>query len=141
MKAKQKFLICVLVLVVLAIVAFGYYFNGSFTNHVPATVSLRYERVNSGVTVFDTSPLMATGISMEPTMSTGNTLLLRPYDGVGLLKEGTIVIAIHDDNTIAHRVVASYWPDFVYMKGDNNKRVDKIPIENVTHIVVGVLYT
>lgn len=84
------------------------------------------------------------GISMEPTFNTGNTLLLKHYEG-GELEKGDIVRYKDKDSVYGgytlHRIVGEQ-PNGAYItQGDNNKMREVVFPQSITHIVLGVLYT
>lgn len=80
------------------------------------------------------------GPSMEPTLFPGNTLLLRQYNPDIRLEEGQIIRFIYENRTYVHRVLAVY-EDKVITQGDNSDRTESILPKDITHVVVGVLYT
>lgn len=79
------------------------------------------------------------GSSMQPTMFTGHTALMREYEG-GDLDEGSIVMT---ESSMVHRIKADYTGprDFYATQGDNNKGSEVVKPSEITHVVVGVLYT
>lgn len=80
------------------------------------------------------------GPSMEPTIFPGNTLLLRQYAPDTQLEEGQIIRFTNGNRTYVHRILAVY-EDKVITQGDNSDRTESISPEDITHVVVGVLYT
>lgn len=82
------------------------------------------------------------GKSMRPTIFSGNTVLMKEYEG-GPISEGEILRYSTDSGDIIHRVQANYLDtgDYILMKGDNNEHASRIEKSQITHRVVGVLYT
>jgi hypothetical protein len=82
------------------------------------------------------------GKSMRPSIWTGNTVLMQDYEG-GPIKTGQILRYRTDSGFVIHRVQANYLETsgYLLMKGDNNKGSSKIKEEQITHKIVGVLYT
>ncbi len=82
------------------------------------------------------------GKSMQPTIFSGNAVLLEEYDG-GSISEGEILRYEKGDGYVIHRVQANYLAtsDYLLMRGDNNDQSSRISQEQVTHRVVGVLNT
>lgn len=81
------------------------------------------------------------GSSMRPTAFTGNTLLLKEYNKTtDVLKEGMIIIYDSGNSKVAHRIEALY-NNKLALQGDNNYYSEEIYYENITDIVVGVLFT
>ncbi len=80
------------------------------------------------------------GPSMEPTIFPGNTVLLRPLAENAPLEEGQIVRFTLGNRTYVHRIVAVY-DDEVITKGDNSLTTETVARQDITHVVVGVLYT
>lgn len=80
------------------------------------------------------------GPSMEPTIFPGNTVLLRPLAENAALEEGQIVRFTIENRTYVHRIVAVY-DDQIVTKGDNSLSTEAVARSDITHVVVGVLYT
>lgn len=82
------------------------------------------------------------GKSMRPTIWTGNTILMQEYEG-GPVDTGQILRYKTDDGYVIHRVQANYLETsgYLLMRGDNNEGSSRISQEQITHKVVGVLYT
>jgi hypothetical protein len=84
----------------------------------------------------------ASGTSMEPTFSTGNTWIMQKYDNETELVEGQIISYTDNEGSkVAHRITASYYPEFVIVSGDNNMATEKVYINQINYIMIGVLYT
>ena len=80
------------------------------------------------------------GPSMEPTIFPGNTIVLRAYTLDTELREGQIIRFIYEDRTYVHRVLAVY-EDKIITQGDNSDTTESISRKDITHVIVGVLYT
>ncbi len=80
------------------------------------------------------------GPSMQPTIYDGNLLIEARYNKQEL-KEGHIIRFMRDDGTaVIHRVRADYG-DRVYVQGDSLKDGEIINKDQITHLVIGVLFT
>ena len=77
---------------------------------------------------------------MEPTIFPGNTIVLRAYTLDTELREGQIIRFIYEDRTYVHRVLAVY-EDKIITQGDNSDKTESISRKDITHVIVGVLYT
>lgn len=98
-----------------------------------------YKINGSNIILSNASLCRITGISMRPTMFTGNKIIKTEYNEQ-YLKEGQIIIYKNDDNTtVAHRIKALY-SDHLYVQGDNNKGHEKIQYDQIESIIIGVLY-
>ena len=84
---------------------------------------------------------MTFGQSMYPTIMIGNTLLLQKYPKYLKLKEGVIVRFNYGNATYVHRIKKIKLDGKIITQGDNVYETEEIYPENVTDIVVGVLYT
>ena len=84
----------------------------------------------------------AVGMSMYPTLQTGNTIfyVAYPKDGKLPLKEGMIVRFKKDNSYITHRIVSLY-NDYAITKGDNSNSVEEVKYKDIAHVAIGVLYT
>ena len=82
------------------------------------------------------------GKSMRPTIFSGNTVLMEEYKG-GPISEGDILRYSTDSGSVIHRVQGNYLNtgDYLLMKGDNNEYSSQIQRSQITHKVVGILYT
>jgi hypothetical protein len=79
---------------------------------------------------------------MQPTIFSGNMALLQRYDG-GEIEEGQILRYTKGDSAAIHRVQANYLDTggYLLMRGDNNRFSERIEKSQITHRVVGILYT
>lgn len=81
------------------------------------------------------------GSSMEPTLFNENTVIVREYTTQDI-DQGDIVRYSDEDNYVIHRVTGDYEDEgYVMTKGDNNVGSEKVLVEDIEHIIVGVLYT
>lgn len=86
---------------------------------------------------------LSEGISMEPSLQEGNTLILMKTKNVDL---GDIVVyeytrpSTGEEILVAHRVQI-IGKDFIVTKGDNNPVFDSpIPFDKIKYKVIGVIY-
>ena len=80
------------------------------------------------------------GPSMQPTIYDGNLLIEARYNKQEL-KEGHIIRFMRNDGTaVIHRVRADYG-ERVYVQGDSLKDGEIINKDQITHLVIGVLFT
>ena len=80
------------------------------------------------------------GPSMQPTLFDGHLLIEKSYNGSSL-EEGSIIRFIRQDGTaVIHRVRADYG-DELFVQGDSLKDGEIIQKDQVTHIIIGVLFT
>ena len=80
------------------------------------------------------------GPSMQPVIYDGNLLIEKRYDNEQLT-EGQIIRFMRSDGTaVVHRVRADYGVK-VYVQGDSLKEGEIIDKEQITHIVIGILFT
>lgn len=117
--------------------------ESSINNYIQAPyteVDYNFEHQEVSVEADDT--INPEGKSMRPTVFSGNTLLLKDFEG-GEIKEGEILRYEDGDGFVIHRVQANYLKtsDYLLMRGDNNEYSSRITKDQVTHKVIGVLYT
>ena len=80
------------------------------------------------------------GPSMQPTIYDGNLLIEKRYNDEQL-KEGHIIRFMRNDGiAVIHRVRADYG-ERVYVQGDSLKEGEIINKDQITHLVIGVLFT
>lgn len=87
--------------------------------------------------------------SMKPTINAYNTMLEQEYTGEEKLSEGEIIRykvdeSRYNNSHIIHRITINNRerePNYVWTKGDNRENADRIHLDNITHGVVGVIYT
>jgi len=81
------------------------------------------------------------GASMQPTMFSGNVILLRDYEGQDL-KEGMIVEYDTGKDRGVHRIKGDYQgtSDRVLVTGDSSQGSNYIKISSVERIAVGVIF-
>lgn len=97
------------------------------------------------------------GSSMQPTIFEGNTLLEKKYSNNTILKTGDIVryyrftkttpdcnTIINNSNitdeAVIHRINAIY-QDYILVQGDNLNEQENIQPCQITHKIIGVIYT
>jgi len=102
---------------------------------------LKYALTESGLVILSSNDIGAlSGSSMQPVIFDGNILIEKKYDGENL-EEGQIVRFIRKDGAaVVHRVRADYGST-LYVQGDSLKEGEVIDKKQVTHIVIGVLFT
>lgn len=83
------------------------------------------------------------GMSMRPTIFTGNTVLLDKYVDEEIEAGQIIRYRSENGGHIIHRVRANYLDTegYLLVKGDNTDTSERVEKGKVTHIVEGVLYT
>ena len=80
------------------------------------------------------------GPSMQPTIYDGNLLVEKKYNNEQL-QEGQIIRFMRSDGTaVIHRVRADYG-ERVYVQGDSLKDGEIINKDQITHLVIGILFT
>ena len=81
------------------------------------------------------------GPSMQPVIFDGNLVIERIYDKSSKLEEGQVVRFLREDGTaVIHRVRADYGST-VYVQGDSLKEGEIISKNQITHVIIGVLFT
>ncbi len=107
----------------------------------PTHIAVQAQETEEGIILEENLVLRGLqGPSMEPSIFPGNTLLLRPVTDKTAIREGHIVRFNYGDETYVHRVLAAY-ENRIITQGDNSLTQESISREDITHIVVGVLYT
>jgi hypothetical protein len=79
------------------------------------------------------------GPSMQPTIFDQNIIIEKQYDG-SALEEGQVVRFMRGSTAVVHRVRADYG-DTVYVQGDSLKDGEIISKSQITHVIIGVLFT
>lgn len=104
---------------------------------------VRYSNEDSSIEVEADAVSRPEGMSMRPTIFTGNTVLLDKYEGEEIGAGQIIRYRSENGGYIIHRVRANYLDTegYLMVKGDNTDSSEKVEKEQVTHIVEGVLYT
>jgi len=82
------------------------------------------------------------GPSMQPVIFDGNVLIEQKYEQGMQLSEGMVVrFERSPDEYVIHRIRAIYNDGTVFVQGDSLKEGERIRTSQITHIVVGVLFT
>lgn len=115
-------------------------------NHIqPSNLDIDFVEENGSVVVEDVDYVHSvSGSSMRPTIFTGNTILYREFNhDFDTVEEGDIVRFRYGDGAVVHRVAGNYvrTSGKVVTLGDNNEGTEHVPVENITHVAVGTLYT
>lgn len=103
-----------------------------------------YRESGSRVTVSDIDMVNSvSGKSMQPRFFTDHTLLYREVDSPEELEEGDVVrFYVEDEGYYVHTIEGMYLENgFAYTRGDNNPDGEVTDFEDISHVVVGVLYT
>lgn len=114
-----------------------------YNNIQPSHLDINYDKYGDEIDIENVDQLTTiNGQSMQPTMFTGNTILMTEYSEDIELEEGMIV---KTESKTVHRIRGNYLslPDknYVTTQGDSNTDHEKTRAENITHIAIGVLYT
>ena len=129
---KYIFIVLFVTIVTLLLIAFGQkeehtlitekYHNGAHINFTDyETIEVTY------------------GIRMAPKFFPGNKLMYHNYTGQEI-KTGYIVCYKSYKSEACHRVISVYEKEIV-VRGDNNKNDEIISLDNVTKIVLGIIYS
>lgn len=81
-----------------------------------------------------------TGPSMQPAIFDQNTIIEKTYNQEPLLEGQIVRFTRADKQAVIHRVRADYG-DKVYVQGDSLKEGEIINKNQITHIVIGVIFT
>ena len=113
---------------------------GKNNNIQPAHVDVQYSMRGSDLIIKNVAGVSDVfGYSMQPTIFTGNKLILKQYHDRSQLKEGVIIYYKTNDRYRVHRIKGLY-EDFLVVQGDNLPEEEKIRYDQIKYIVVGVLY-
>lgn len=109
-------------------------------------ISFDFDWNESTVTINDIDTWSQSyGKSMQPTMWSGHTLLMREFNlEEDTLQEGMVLrYEKEDGGGVVHRLQGNYHrtSERLLLRGDNNRGPESIDSEQVTHQVVGVLYS
>lgn len=80
------------------------------------------------------------GPSMQPTIFDQNTIIEKSYNQEPLIEGQIIRFERANNQAVIHRVRADYG-DKVFVQGDSLKEGEIINKDQITHIVIGVLFT
>ena len=81
-----------------------------------------------------------TGPSMQPTIFDQNTIIEKSYNQEPLVEGQVIRFTRANGQAVIHRVRADYG-NKVFVQGDSLKEGEMINKDQITHIVIGVLFT
>ena len=112
------------------------------TNNIQAPHNyIYYEEVNNKLIIHNVKTDSFTGSSMQPTIWTGNRLIIKEYNrDYDVLKEGMIIMYKTESGLVVHRIKAIYY-SHILTQGDNlYEQSEKIKYEDVKYIIQGVLY-
>ena len=81
------------------------------------------------------------GYSMQPAIFSGNSMIGVEYDGQKL-KDGMIIRYKRNDKFVVHRIKGCYeeW-GYVTTQGDNTEYTENVDLDQITDIIVGVIFT
>ena len=113
------------------------------TNHIQAPhFNVDYYVRDNVIYINDSKIENFNGDSMQPTIWTGNKLIVTEYKKGMQLKEGMIIgyRRLFDDSFTTHRIKTIYNNE-IYTQGDNNLKEDE-PIQKsqIKYIILGVLF-
>jgi len=140
MKDIQRILYLFLMFIgILSLLVLALYLNSSKENYIQAShqdTDYKLDKATRTITIKDVDKVYkATGMSMQPTMFSGNIMLAQLYTNQ-TLKEGMIIVTTN----YTHRIRGIY-PDYVLTQGDNNGAYDnKVKYSDIKAIVLGVIY-
>jgi len=115
--------------------------NQNFNFIQGAHNDIQYQLMPNGFIILTADDYgMFNGPSMQPTIYDGNLLIEKKYNNEQL-QEGQIIRFLRDDGTaVIHRVRADYG-NKVFVQGDSLKDGEIINKDQITHIVIGILFT
>lgn len=99
---------------------------------------------NNTILIKNVTQSSSIGMSMQPTLFTGNTVILQNYDHKkDNLKEGWLVryrVQNKSYSSSIHRIRGVYM-DYIITQGDANGTYERINKTDVLGVVIGVLFT
>lgn len=114
--------------------------NQNFNFIQAAHYDLIYQLTPTGLFVNANDYGLFNGPSMQPVIFDGNTLIEKIYNNSDL-EEGQIIRFVRDDGAaVIHRVRADYG-ETVYVQGDSLKEGEIIRKDQITHVIIGILFT
>jgi len=115
-------------------------FYGRNNNIQPAHTNVQWTLRGGDLIVKNVATIANTyGYSMQPTIFSGNKLILYDYHDRSQLKEGMIIFYVSNGKNRVHRIKGLY-EDFLVVQGDNLLEEEKIKYDQIKYVVVGVLY-
>jgi len=146
MEKDIKYLIALGFLLVVVFGLFVVVFQGIIFNRVNYNIQaahndIEFEETYTDLIVKNVETMKVNGISMQPTLFTGNRLILKKFSGgISDLREGQIVWVETQPEGWIHRIKGIY-PEYILTQGDNSPIADaKIQANQIKYIIVGVLY-
>ncbi|MBN2422090.1 S24/S26 family peptidase [Candidatus Woesearchaeota archaeon] len=116
--------------------------NQNYINYIQGSHDdLNYQLIPTGFFIADANDFgTIAGASMQPSVFQGNTLIQVKYTDQ-VLQQGQIIRYIDEDRVpVIHRIRAIY-NSTIHVQGDNLEEGEIIDKSQVTHIVIGVLFT
>ncbi len=114
--------------------------NSDTKNYIQAPhINFEYEYLDNKLSVENVELIFGMGTSMQTSMFTGNILISKNITNINGLREGMIINYDIGNGITTHRISGIY-PTFVIAQGDNSDLNERVNYENITSIVIGVLY-
>lgn len=80
------------------------------------------------------------GSSMSPSIMNEDVVVSKDFSGQSL-QEGMIIRYKKDNRTMIHRIVGDYQSQgYVVASGDRTDEMEKVKLEEITHVVKAVIY-
>lgn len=96
---------------------------------------------NNTITIINSTHVSSTGMSMQPSMFTGNIAILQHYDHRrDNLQEGWLVRYKKGNYSVIHRIRGVY-KDYIITQGDSNGAHEHVNKTDVLDVVIGILFT
>ena len=103
--------------------------------------SIRIDFDNNTMLLKNVTCVSSTGMSMQPTLFTGNMLIIQTYDyRKDNLKEGWLVRFYNKRNTTTVHRIRGIYKNYIVTQGDSNGGWERVNKTDITHIVIGLLY-
>lgn len=114
-------------------------YNVNNDNNIQAAHNrIDYNIVNNSVILHNASLSRTTGLSMQPTIFTGNKAIEVEYTNQ-ILREGQIITFKNGNSSTIHRIKGIY-KEYILTQGDNNQVHEKVFYDDIENVVIGVLY-
>ncbi len=113
-----------------------------YTNYIQGrSHNISYQLTQSGILISGIDDFgQLTGASMQPTIFEGNTLIEEKYSGQDLFPGDIVRYTSTGGQAVIHRVRAVY-NETVHVQGDNLEEGEIINKVQITHIVLGLIFT